>query len=63
MDLEEQKYLELDNLQLQNRKLLAETRKLITEEQKLKREVLLHPLLVGAALITAGAALFNVLTK
>lgn len=54
---------ELDNLQIQNRKLVAETRKLLAEEKKLRREAFWYPFLVGADLITAAGAIINLLSR
>ncbi|MDY7563448.1 MULTISPECIES: hypothetical protein [unclassified Pseudomonas] len=60
---DDREYLELEKLQLETRKLTAETRKLLAEEKKLKRESVWYPFLVGAALITAGSAIMNLLSK
>jgi hypothetical protein len=48
--------LELEKLLVETRKLLAETRKLTAEETKLKHEALWYPYAVGAAVMTAIAA-------
>ncbi|QXI52179.1 hypothetical protein [Pseudomonas alvandae] len=48
--------LELEKLLVEPRKLLAETRKLTAEETKLKHEALWYPYAVGAAVMTAIAA-------
>jgi len=49
-------HLELEKLLVETRKLLAETRKLMAEETKLKDEALWYPYAVGAAVMTAIAA-------
>ncbi|CAD5201179.1 hypothetical protein [Pseudomonas sp. FEN] len=60
---EEREHLELENLSVETRKLMAEMSKLNTEKEKIKRETVLYPLVVGAGLITSLAALFTFLDK
>jgi len=60
---EEREHLELENLSVETRKLMAEMSKLNTEKEKIKRETALYPYVVGAGLITALVALFTFLDK
>ena len=55
--------LELEKLSVEIRKLMAESRKLAAEEEKIKREAMLYPSAVGAALITALVALITLLRR
>lgn len=63
MLLDDREHLELENLQVENRKLQAEARKLVAEASKLKREAFWYPFLVGAGFITAMTAIINLLSK
>ena len=55
--------LELDQLQLENRKLTAQASKFTAEARKLRHEALCYPMIVGSAFVTAVAAIINLLLK
>ncbi|MGR6451877.1 hypothetical protein ACU5P1_08100 [Pseudomonas plecoglossicida] len=55
--------MELDKLQLENRKLTAEAKKFSAEAHKLRHEALCYPVIVGSAFTTAIAAIINLVLK
>ncbi|MBD1551203.1 hypothetical protein [Pseudomonas typographi] len=57
MQREERDALELERLIAEARKLNAEARKLVAEERKYRRDAVFYPLFVGAAILTAIAAM------
>ncbi|MFF7706747.1 hypothetical protein [Pseudomonas sp. NPDC007930] len=57
MQREERDALELERLIAETRKLTAEARKFVAEERKYRRDAVFYPLFVGAALLTAAAAI------
>jgi hypothetical protein len=56
-------YLELERLENESRKFVAERKKLLVEEKKLKREMNLYPIAVLAAVVTAVTATSSVFFK
>jgi len=54
--IDDRESIELEKLVSENRKLVTEARKLSAEERKLKTGAFFYPLLVGAAVLTAVAA-------
>ncbi|MNN79086.1 hypothetical protein D3C81_1956970 [compost metagenome] len=60
---DDREHLELEKLQIGNRKLSAETHKLMAETRKLRRETFWHPLWVGATVVTAIAGIIALATK
>ncbi|KIY38022.1 hypothetical protein TZ03_24885 [Pseudomonas sp. 10-1B] len=60
---DDREYLELEQLQIENRKLRAETHKLVAETRKLGREMFWYPLGVGAAIVTTIAGVMALANK
>lgn len=55
--------LELDRLQIENRKLAAEALKFMAEERKLRQEAFWHPFATGSVILTAIAGIMALLVK
>ncbi|CAI8871676.1 hypothetical protein D3C87_1460580 [compost metagenome] len=55
--------LELDKLQVEIRRSMAETRKLTAEECKLRQETFWYPIAVGAGMVTAIVAAVSLWAK
>jgi glycopeptide antibiotics resistance protein len=55
--------LELDKLQIENRKLAAEALKFMAEERKLRQEAFWPPFATGSVILTAIAGIMALLVK